>query len=149
MSLEDKARRLVGHLQTVMEEAQRVDARNEALREKLSRSELHVLRVLGRERTCVMGRLAGAICLSLSSATGVIDGLIEKKLVRRDRSAADRRVVEVVLTEEGRALHEEAMAGPVEFARELLKGLNAEEQEDLLALFRKIAERIREQRQPA
>lgn len=142
MSQEDRARRLTGHLQTIMEEAQRSDAKNEELRAKLSRREIHVLRVLGRERSCVMGRLADSICLSLSSATGLIDGLIEKKLVRRERSIHDRRVVEVVLTEAGRALHEEAMAGPVEFARGLLKSLDATEQDALLVLFRKIAERI-------
>lgn len=142
MSVEDKAKRLVGHLQTVMEAAQRVDARDAALRDQLSRGELRVLRVLGRERHCVMGRLADSICLSLSSATGIIDGLIEKGLVRRERSSEDRRVVGVVLTDAGRALHERAMAGPVEFTRGLLKGLTAEEQDALSGLFRKIAERI-------
>ena len=142
MSQEDQARLLTGHLQTIMEEAQRVDARNAELRGKLSRSEICVLRVLGRESNCVMGRLADAICRSLSSVTGLIDGLIEKKLVRRERSTSDRRVVEVLLTEAGRTLHEEAMAGPVEFARGLLKGLDAAEQEALLSLFGKIARRI-------
>lgn len=148
MSVEDKAKRLVGHLQTVMEAAQRVDAKNAALREKLSRGEIRVLRVLGRERHCVMGRLADSICLSLSSATGIIDGLIEKGLVKRERSSVDRRVVEVVLTDAGRALHEEAMAGPVEFARGLLKGLNGEEQDALAGLFRKIADRIEAEKRP-
>ncbi|MBI3565261.1 MAG: MarR family transcriptional regulator [Elusimicrobia bacterium] len=149
MSVEDKAKRLVDHLQTVMEAAQRVDAKNAALREKLSRGELRVLRVLGRERHCVMGRLADSICLSLSSATGIIDGLIEKGLAKRERSPEDRRVVEVVLTDAGRALHAEAMAGPVEFARGLLKGLNGDEQDALAGLFRKIADRIESEKRAA
>lgn len=149
MSLEEKSRRLADHLQTVMEAAQRADAQNAALREKLNRREIHVLRVLGREHNCVMGRLASAICLSLSSATGIIDGLIDKGLVRRDRSAGDRRVVEVVLTEQGRALVDQAMAGPVEVARDMLSGLNAAEREALSSLFGKIAERIEAEKKSA
>jgi DNA-binding MarR family transcriptional regulator len=96
-----------------------------------------------------MGRLADAICLSVSSATGIIDGLIEKGLVRRERSTEDRRVVQVVLTESGRAVHAEAMAAPVEFARGLLQGLSAEEQESLLALFRKTAARLEAEKRAA
>ena len=36
MNLEDRARRLTDHLQTVMEEAESVDKKNSAVREKLS-----------------------------------------------------------------------------------------------------------------
>jgi DNA-binding MarR family transcriptional regulator len=143
MNLEDRARRLSDHLQTVMEEAESVDKNNTSVREKLSWQEIRALRAVGRQDRCVMSGLADAICLSLSSATGLIDRLVSKKLVKRDRSSEDRRVVEVELTEQGRALHEEAMAGPVEFARGLLKGLTSDEQESLLALFRKISERIK------
>ncbi len=143
MNLEDRARRLTDHLQTVMEEAESVDKKNSAVREKLSWQEIRVLRAAGRQECCTMSGLADAICLSLSSATGLIDRLVGKKLIKRDRSSEDRRVVQVALTEEGKELHEEAMAGPVEFARGMLKGLNAEEQDALLGLFRKISERIK------
>ena len=142
MNLEEKARRLVDHLQTVMEEAEAVDKKSSAAREKLSWQEVRVLRAVGRQDCCPMSGLADAICLSLSSATGLIDRLVSKKLVKRDRSSEDRRVVQVELTEHGKALNEEAMAGPVEFSRGLLKGLNGEEQDALIGLFRKISERI-------
>lgn len=96
-----------------------------------------------------MSGLADMICLSLSSATGLIDRLVSKKLVKRDRSSEDRRVVQVELTEQGRELNEEAMAGPVEFARGMLKGLNVEEQDALVSLFGKISERIRKEKAAA
>jgi len=143
MNLEERARRLTEHLQTVMEEAESVDKKNSAVREKLTWQEIRVLRAAGRQDCCTMSGLADMICLSVSSATGLIDRLVSKKLVKRDRSSEDRRVVQVELTEQGRALNEEAMAGPVEFARGMLKGLNTEEQEALIALFRKISERIK------
>lgn len=146
MNLDDRARKLVGHLQTVLEEAQSVDKRTAAARGELSAQELRVLRAVGRRDCCVMTGLADAICLSLSSVTGLIDRLVDKKLVRRERSTEDRRVVQVELTEQGREAHEAAMAGPTSFARDLLKGLNAEEQEALLGLFGKVAERIQTQK---
>lgn len=149
MNLEERARRLTDHLQTVMEEAESVDKKNSSIREKLSWQEIRVLRAAGRQECCTMSGLADAICLSLSSATGLIDRLVGKKLIKRDRSSEDRRVVQVELTEQGKALNEEAMAGPVEFSRGLLKGLNAEEQESLLSLFRKISERIETEKRAA
>ncbi len=142
MSAEDKARRLAVPLQTVMEEAQAADKKRAAAREDLSWQEIRVLRAVERRDCCVMSGLADAICLSLSSVTGLIDRLVAKKLVRRDRSTEDRRVVQVELTEQGRAAHEKTMEGPIETAREMLKGLNSEEQETLLALMRKISDRL-------
>lgn len=149
MNLEDRARRLTDHLQTVMEEAENADKRNSAVREKLTWQEVRVLRAVGRQDCCPMSGLADAICLSLSSATGLIDRLVSKKLVKRDRSSEDRRVVQVELTEQGRELNEEAMAGPVEFARGMLKGLNADEQDALVSLFGKISERIKKEKAAA
>ena len=149
MNLEERARKLTDHLQTVMEEAESVDKKNSAVREKLSWQEIRVLRAVGRQDCCPMSGLADMICLSLSSATGLIDRLVSKKLVKRDRSSEDRRVVQVELTEEGRELHEEAMAGPVEFSRGLLKGLNPAEQDALLGLFSKISERIQAEKKTA
>jgi DNA-binding MarR family transcriptional regulator len=142
MNLDERARKLTDHLQTVMDEAESVDKKASAAREKLTWQEIRVLRAVGRTDCCPMSGLADAICLSLSSATGLIDRLVGKKLVKRDRSSEDRRVVQVELTEQGRALNEEAMEGPLQFSRDLLKGLTVEEQEDLLTLFRKISERI-------
>lgn len=149
MNLEDRARRLTNHLQTVMEEAESADRKNSVVREKLSWQEVRVLRAVGRQECCPMSGLADAICLSLSSATGLIDRLVGKKLIKRDRSSEDRRVVQVELTEQGRELNEEAMAGPVEFSREILKGLTAEEQDALVALFGKISDRIKREKASA
>lgn len=146
MTSEDKARRLAVPLQAVLEEAQGADKKRAAAREDLSWQEIRVLRAVERRDCCVMSGLADAICLSLSSVTGLIDRLVAKKLVRRDRSTADRRVVQVELTEQGRAIHEKTMEGPVETARELLKGLTPSEQDALLALMRKISDRLEAER---
>lgn len=136
MSLEDKARRLVDHLQTVIDGAQTAD-KAAAEREHLSEQEIRVLCTVGRHGCPIMSGIASAIRLSLSSVTGLIDRLHDKKLVRRDRSAEDRRVVQVELTEHGKSLHEAALAERLAMARQMLKALTPEEQEKLVALLGK------------
>lgn len=143
MSPDDKARRLVDHLQTVMEGAEDAVARNAAARAALSAQEMRCLRTVGRHQGCIMSGLAERIRLSLSSVTGLIDRLVEKRLVCRDRSREDRRVVQVELTGEGRELHESVVESQVQYARRLLKTLSASEQDTLLALFAKISDRIK------
>ncbi|MFI5346642.1 MAG: MarR family winged helix-turn-helix transcriptional regulator [Elusimicrobiota bacterium] len=143
MNPDAKARLLVDQLQTVLEGTEGAVKQSPALDESLSKQEICVLRALGRHERCIMSAIAGAIRLSLSSATGLIDRLVEKKLVRRDRSHEDRRVVQVELTDEGRELHEAALEAQVRFVRGGLKALSPEEQDELLALLGKVSERIR------
>src|SRR6185295_12238602 len=138
MSLEEKAKRLAAQLQKVQEKAEAADRSNPVVSEKLSPQELKVVRTVGCEDCCIMSNIAGAIRLSLSSVTGLIDRLTEKKLVRRDRSNEDRRIVQVELTPEGRELHAAVQQGRVEFAREMLKKLDAKEQEALLTLLGRV-----------
>lgn len=145
--LEQNARRLVEHLQDVQAEAERADARNEALKEKVSSQEIRVLETVGRESCCIMSRIAGAIRLSLSGATLLVDRLCDKKLVKRERSSEDRRIVEVALTDEGRALREAALEGRVERVREALKTLSAGEQAMLLELLDKLGAGLKQGRQ--
>jgi DNA-binding MarR family transcriptional regulator len=143
MSTEEKARRLVDHLQTVMDGAESAVAKNAAVPEALSAQEIRVLRTVGRHEGCIMSGIAERIRLSLSSVTGLIDRLVDKKLVCRDRSSQDRRVVQVELTGEGRELHKSVVESQVQYARGLLKSLSADEQDELLALFGKLSARIK------
>lgn len=53
---------------------------------------------------CKMSDLADATHQSAASLTGVVDRLLEKKLVERRRDIGDRRQVMVVVTPQGRTL---------------------------------------------
>lgn len=141
MNSDDKARKLIDRLHILIEGAERVDKANPACCENLSPQEMRVLCKLEREKCCIMSAIAGAIRLSLSSVTALVDRLAQKKLVRRDRSAEDRRVVEVALTEEGKELSQAALEGRINFARDLLKTLSPQEQDALLASLGKLAEK--------
>jgi DNA-binding MarR family transcriptional regulator len=83
--------------------------------------------------------LAKYLGLAVNSVTDVVDALEQKGLARRRRDDADRRVVRVELTAAGRDAAETVARGHLEIYRAYLSALTAEEQETLLALYRKIA----------
>jgi DNA-binding MarR family transcriptional regulator len=71
-----------------------------------SLSELRVLSLVGKHQSVTMSEIAKELKAPLSSATRVIDKLVEKKLVARRRSRKDRRIVEVTFSERGREINE-------------------------------------------
>jgi len=81
----------------------------------LTLSQYRVLGILGdgHEAASV---LADKLAVSRPSVTGVVDGLVARGLVRRDHHGADRRRIDVGLTEEGRRLLD---AADVEVQRRL------------------------------
>jgi DNA-binding MarR family transcriptional regulator len=83
--------------------------------------------------------LAKYLGLAVNSVTDVVDALEKKGLARRRRDDADRRVVRVELTAAGRDAAETVTRGHLDIYRTYLSALTAEEQETLLALYRKIA----------
>lgn len=85
-----------------------------------------------------MGDLADLARTSQASLTGIVDRLEERGLVERIRSAEDRRVVQVGLTDAGRIEVRCARAQTAERLARLLEPLQAEERDELLRLFRKM-----------
>ena len=82
-----------------------------------------------------MAALAEALRVVPRSATGVIEGLEELGLVRRETDPADRRSVLVGLTDAGRGTLDELAEARRETAEELFGGLDPDEQRRLLALL--------------
>jgi DNA-binding MarR family transcriptional regulator len=54
---------------------------------------------MAKHNPCVMSEYARGIGVPLSSATHIIDRLVEKNLIIRRRSDTDRRIVEIELSE--------------------------------------------------
>lgn len=87
-----------------------------------------------------MSALAECAETSQASLTGIVDRLEDRGLVQRSRSAEDRRVVDVSLSEAGR---EELFASRTAFIARLenvLSPLDASERSVFLELLRKLTE---------
>jgi MarR family transcriptional regulator, organic hydroperoxide resistance regulator len=104
----------------------------------LSRSETALLRLLADHGPSTMSDVSAEIGLAFSSTTGVVDGLVERKLVERTRPEADRRTVVVALTRSGRKAHDNFLADRTALGVAMLEPLSPAERRKLLALFRKM-----------
>ena len=114
-------------------------------RERFSRSEIAILDTLGAEGSRTMGLLATRVRMPLSTVTRVVDRLVGRKLVRRERPEDNRRIVRVALATAGQAFYRAALKSRVAGAERMLARLSAAEQRELIRLFEKIAMSVDEE----
>ncbi|HUJ01879.1 MAG TPA: MarR family transcriptional regulator [Usitatibacter sp.] len=89
-----------------------------------------------------MADTASSVCSVLAHDPGAmtrkIDALEARGLVRRVRSAEDRRAIKLELTAEGRKLYPKVLAAAVDRANELLHGITKAEVRQLEDLLKRI-----------
>jgi len=105
--------------------------------------EAGVILFLGTRGPSRMRDLAGSLNIALSTMTSIIDKLVTMEYVARRRSEKDRRVVMVALTKNGEQFYTWLNEQSVKFYKNMLEGLDENEQETLLRLFRKIVGNVR------
>jgi len=112
------------------------------------KAEMTMIEILGKRGPMIMTELSDSARLCVSTATGLIDALVSKSLVKRSRSEEDRRIVQVELTEEGQKIYECALDSRLRMVRGMLGALDSNEQEIFVTLFKKIVgvEEISDQR---
>lgn len=105
----------------------------------LTGGEFDVLATLRRKgRPLTQTELTTACMLSSAAMTHRIDQLQKAGLVERDRDSVDRRVVFVILTQDGRAVIERALILHMSNEREMLSALTVPERETLAQLLKKL-----------
>jgi MarR family transcriptional regulator, 2-MHQ and catechol-resistance regulon repressor len=113
-------------------------ARDDIQQHDLKPSEFAVLEMLYHKGPMPLGEVASRVLLTTGSLTHVIDQLEKKGLVARVPCAKDRRVLYADLTEEGRMKIADIFPGHAERIRQALSGLSAEEQEQAIALLKRL-----------
>lgn len=142
-TVEEKASELMVQVQEIMRRYRR--RQRDFVKEvdsDLNHREIDTLIRLGLDGECTMSQLAQEIVLSMSSATMIVDKLVQKKIVSREHSSADRRVVMIRLTPEGTETFKTIYDEFVRIGRTMLESLSDHEQDTLLHLYRKIASRL-------
>ena len=137
MTLEQKAQELNRHINVMIERFVYAEATVGPSAE-LSRQELIVLRLLGFHGRRTMTRLAEEAGVAAATMTGIVDKLVARDLVKRQRRTDDRRVVEVTLTRRGMEAFTDSVKLHMRLAREMLMALEEDEQDAMLMTFRKI-----------
>jgi DNA-binding MarR family transcriptional regulator len=102
--------------------------------------------ILSQHRESItMGELSQALDVSLSTATRTVDWLVKNSYVARCADPEDRRIVRVILTETGQALHQAGNELIRKRAEALLRGFTAAEREELVRLLAKLAQALDEE----
>jgi DNA-binding MarR family transcriptional regulator len=135
--LEVSARQIAACLQTLNHRLFLV--RIHRLQGELRAKEWEALAALKFRGCLMMGDLANALGVALSSATRTVDSLVKKELVTRSRIDDDRRVVRVDLNKNGRK-HEAAIwRERVAMGRDMLAPLSPDERKIFVELIEKMA----------
>jgi DNA-binding MarR family transcriptional regulator len=132
--VETMAHELMGHLDELVREFLINEGSG-----NYSANEKTLLRFLRDHDSAVMSDLSVHLRLALSSTTGIVDRLAERKVVKRVRPEEDRRTVRVMLTNRGRQALEGLAADRVRLGRAMLDRLEPQRRETLLDLFRRMA----------
>jgi MarR family 2-MHQ and catechol resistance regulon transcriptional repressor len=104
----------------------------------LTTSQFGVLEALYHLGSMPTGQLGEKILKSSGNMTLVIDNLVKRKLVRRQRREDDRRCVEISLTRKGRDLVESILPAHVQRVVTAFGALTPAEQTQLAELCRKL-----------
>lgn len=137
--MSDKAQQLKRYIDDLIHRLMIVENRFlETNASKLSNTEMKVIDFIGKQRECTMSEIAEHLMFTKTNLTAIVDKLVRKKMVRRERSEEDRRLVLVSLTQEGVKLFEQESENHLRFAEGMLESLNDDEQDQLLKLLSKI-----------
>jgi DNA-binding MarR family transcriptional regulator len=107
---------------------------------ELTLTQMHYLETISALVNPNLTELAAAMKLTKPTITVLVDKLIEKELVRKVQSDADRRNTHLHLTERGKLINQMHEYAHRRMAEEIEKKINGEEADQLARLLEKIME---------
>lgn len=104
-------------------------------------ADFRLLSLLEDSGSLTMSDLAQRLELPLSTATNRVDRLVRMKMLQRERSETDRRIVEVSLSALGREIVQIGHQVRLHMGRAMLAALSPGERELLIELMQKMSDR--------
>lgn len=105
-----------------------------------SKNEILVLLLLYRGSDVNMSQIADYLAAPLNTTTGIVSRMEKKGMVDRVRSASDKRVVTIVLTESGRTQVGNIMSLVLKYGEKILSTLSSEELKLLTGVIDKVTQ---------
>ena len=112
----------------------------EALEQTFSFSQVMVLQTLLHQKEMKMTELSTFLGLSKANATGLVDRLVKRGLIERDRSETDRRVVRVRLTQAGAQTTRKLAAQQQKGLAEMMKRIPEKDLANFIATLEQVAQ---------
>lgn len=140
---EEAAIRLSAHIEKLIHRFMIVQNRFlEKTAADLSSTELRIIHFIGERQRCIMREISDYLMISKTNLTAIMDKMVSKDMVERERTNTDRRLVYVKLTSMGDSLYAQIADSYLELSRGMLNALPLEEQEYVLATLQKITDKI-------
>ena len=112
----------------------------------INKQECRVINVVGQYQPLMMREIAERAKLSITNTTGIVDKLVKRKYLRRDRSDEDRRIVRIFLTSEGEKIYTMEIENYRRVSQAILNGLEEPEQQEMLRMMQKVAVHLNRQK---
>ena len=141
------ARACARRIATIIEDCQRkLSARlsSELAKGRITIPQYQALLILNGEGELTMSAMAKALCVTTAATTSLVDNLIKQNLAARRRSAKDRRVVKVSLTDRGREVIGEVKDEVYSLILQIMEKLSPHERSSWVNLYEKINVLVRE-----
>lgn len=110
-----------------------------------SKNELFILLYIYRNGEVNMTMIADYINAPLNTLTGIVTRMEKRELIKRERSAEDKRVVTVRMDEKGSAMIEKAISEFVTYGQKVMEGLTPEETGVLLKVIDKVTDMLQQE----
>lgn len=104
----------------------------------LNPTEFAVLELLYNKGEQTVQKIGEKVLIASSSITYVVDKLEKKNLILRTPNPEDRRITQVSITEEGKALMDDIFPGHAKAVQRILEGLTMEEKEEVISQLKKL-----------
>ncbi|MBU0682948.1 MAG: MarR family transcriptional regulator [Candidatus Omnitrophota bacterium] len=100
--------------------------------------QIAILDFLNERGPSKMGDLANMLNMTMSAVTGIVDKMIKLKLVKRDRSSKDRRIVRIVLLKKACGMVKLMDKERRELVNDLFSVFTSSEKREYLKLVKKM-----------
>jgi len=100
------------------------------------------LNLLKTKGPSIMREIAAHLGMAVSTMTGLVDRMVQKGLVQRERPEEDRRIVKVQLTELGEVAERWHFDEHMRISRAILANLSEPDQDALVSLLQKVSEGV-------
>lgn len=110
-----------------------------------SKNEVFVMLLLYRKGEVNMTQVSDYLQSPLNTVTGIIDRMEKRRLLERQRSAEDKRVVTIRMTEQGKACIKDILEQAFCYGQSILGRLTPEELHTGIRLIDKVLEGLKEE----
>ena len=122
MKFEERVQRLNDYMYLLMQSLRTVKC--DCLKDSgdLTMQELKTIEYLGINGPAIMREITDHLMVAVSTMTALIDKMVQKKLVKRERCDEDRRIVKVSLHQRGQEIYQSYLKTNLAAKIQLYKG---------------------------